>query len=270
MPEHAEGVVDLQRSGRTTSITLVRPQVKNAMTSGMVSALHRAIDTVAHDDTTEVVVLRGAGPDFCTGSEMGDIGAVLNGSPTERKVAFERGMGDTIHPLARAMLGLRQPVVASARGHAIGLGVLFLLAADLVVLSETARISLPQVRLGHTTDHGESWLLPRRVGLAKAMQLCLLGERMSGRDAERFGLANWVTADADLESRTDEIVAGLLAVAPIALRNTKALLRSSADATLETQLAAETVSASTCAATDNFVEAITAQLQRRPAAFTGR
>jgi enoyl-CoA hydratase/carnithine racemase len=108
------------------------------------------------------------------------------------------------------------------------------------------------------------------VGLAKAKQLCLLGERMSGRDAERFGLANWVTGDADLESKTDEVVAGLLAVAPIALKNTKALLCSSADATLETQLAAETVSASTCGATDDFVEAITAQLQRRPAVFQGR
>jgi 2-(1,2-epoxy-1,2-dihydrophenyl)acetyl-CoA isomerase len=262
-----DGQVTVQHADRVAWITLDRPRAKNALTASMTATLGKIVTDVSADDTVELVVLRGAGSDFCAGSDMGDIAAVLGAAPQDRKTAFEHGMQDVIHPLTRALLALRQPLVASVRGHAIGIGAMFLLAADLVVVSETGRISMPQTRLGHTVDHGESWLLPRRVGPAKAMQLCLLGERMTGQDAERFGLANWVTDDADLEARTDAVVADLLAVAPIALARTKALLRSSPDASLDEQLWAEVESASSCAATDDFVEAITAQVQRRTPAY---
>jgi 2-(1,2-epoxy-1,2-dihydrophenyl)acetyl-CoA isomerase len=257
------GQVTVNRTDRVAWITLDRPASKNALTRSMLSTLAAAVDQLSGDDTVEVVVLRGTGTDFCAGSDMGDIAAVLGASPAERAASFEQAMQTTIHPLTRALLDLRQPLVASVRGHAIGIGAAFLLAADLVVASETARITVPQVRLGHTVDHGESYLLPRRIGPSKAMQLCLLGERMNGHDAERFGLANWVTDDADLEAKTDAVVGDLLAVAPIPLARTKALLRRSIDATLTEQLQAEVASASACAATDDFIEAISAQVEQR-------
>jgi 2-(1,2-epoxy-1,2-dihydrophenyl)acetyl-CoA isomerase len=257
------GQVTVEHADRVAWITLDRPAAKNALTSAMVSTLADAVDELSRDDAVEVVVLRGAGTDFCAGSDMGDIASALRAGPAERGASFERGIKGTIHPLTRALLDLPQPVVASARGHAIGIGVAFLLAADLVVASETARISMPQVRLGHTLDHGESYLLPRRIGPSKAMQLCLLGERMTGHSAERFGLANWLTADADLEARTDAVVADLLAVAPIPLARTKALLRASIDASITEQLQAEVDSARACAATEDFVEAVSAQIERR-------
>jgi len=91
-------------------------------------------------------------------------------------------------------------------------GAALLSAADLVVLSETALVTVPQVGLGHTSDHGESWLLPRRIGLARAMQVSLLGERVAAVDAERFGMANWVTADRDLETRAADVVEAVTAL----------------------------------------------------------
>ena len=265
----AAGTVLVHRTERVASITLNRPDSMNAMTGPMVSAMTRIVETLATDESVEVVVIRAAGANFCAGSDMSDLSAVLGASPAERQATFEHGMQTTIQPLLRALLALRQPVLAAARGHVIGIGVTFLLAADLVVLSDTTKIAVPQVRLGHTLDHGESWLLPRRVGLSRAMQISLLGDRLSGVDAERLGLANWLAADDELESRTDDLVAGLLRVAPIPLTRTKALLRASATATLEEQLSAEVVSASQCATTNDFVEAITAQVDRRSPRFVG-
>jgi 2-(1,2-epoxy-1,2-dihydrophenyl)acetyl-CoA isomerase len=264
-----DGNITVHVADRTAWITLDRPTSRNAMTASMIEALRSAVEGVSSEAGVDVVVIRGAGTDFCAGSDMGDLASVLTASPGERGAAFKQAMQHSIQPLGRALLNLDKPLVVSARGHAIGLGVLFLLAADLVVLSRTAQITVPQVRLGHTVDHGESWLLPRKVGQAKAMQLCLLGERMSACDAERFGLANWLTDDADLESKTNAVVAGLLSVAPIPLHRTKSLLRSSLDTDLETQFDAERISAAACAETDDFVEAITAHVERRPAAFVG-
>jgi 2-(1,2-epoxy-1,2-dihydrophenyl)acetyl-CoA isomerase len=263
------GDIGLRREDQVAWITIDRPRAKNALTGAMLSGLTDIVEQLSTDEQVRIVVLRGAGSDFCAGADMGDLASVLASAPHERKTAFEHGMRDGVQPLLRALLALKQPVLASARGHAIGIGVMFLLAADLVIASETTKITVPQVRLGHTIDHGESWLLPRRIGPSKASQLCLLGERMNADDAERFGLANWVTADSELEARTDEVVADLLEVAPIPLARTKALLAASPTASLEVQLQAEVASASACAATADFVEAITAQVERRPPRFVG-
>ena len=146
----------------------------------------------------------------------------------------------------------------------------FLLTADLVVASETLKISLPQVKLGHVFDHGESYLLPRLIGQRKAMELALLGDRMTAFDAERFGLVNFLVPDAELETRTDDIAAKLLAMAPLALLNSKALMRSSKTADMETQLSAERLFASRCAGTEDFAEAVAAFGEKRQPHFTGR
>ena len=145
---------------------------------------------------------------------------------------------------------------------------MFMLAADLVIASDTTTISLPQPRLGHSLDHGESWLLPRRIGPSRALQICLLGDVVGAEDLERFGMFNWLTDDADLENRTREVVDGLLSVAPNSLWRTKALLRNSVDASFEEQLLIEREHAAAGAATEDFVEAIKAQVHRRAPVYT--
>jgi 2-(1,2-epoxy-1,2-dihydrophenyl)acetyl-CoA isomerase len=109
-------------------------------------------------------------------------------------------------PLFLALHAVQQPVVCSVRGYAVGAGMQFALLSDLVVAAHSARFVLPQIRLGHSVDHGESWALPRRVGVGRAMQLMALGETVSGPDAERFGLANWGVPDEQLEEKTADIV----------------------------------------------------------------
>jgi len=264
------GTIELHVGQGLATITINRPERMNALTDGMIVELTDIARELAGHPECRVVALRHAGKDLCTGSDTGDLAETARQSSAERERAFYHGLATRIQPLLRAWLALPQAVVVGARGHAIGLGVQFLLTADLVVASETLKISLPQVRLGHVFDHGESYLLPRRIGQRKATQLALLGDRLSAVDGERFGLINFLVPDAELETRTNEVIARLLGTSPAALLNSKALMRSSETGDLETQLSTERLFASRCAATEDFVEAMAAFAEKRQPRFTGR
>lgn len=259
----------LEISDDLATITIDRPERMNAFTPEMIIEMTAMARAIADDPRCRVVAIRHLGKNLCTGADTGDIADASTQLAAERKASFYNGLATRVHPLLRAFRDLPQPIVVGARGHAIGLGVQFLLFADLVVASETLKISLPQVQLGHVFDHGESYLLPRQIGGRKAMELALLGDRMNAIDAERFGLINFLVPDADLEARTDDVIARLLRLPPVALLRSKAMMRSSETAELETQLEAERMHASHCAATDDFVEAIAAFQEKRKPNFTG-
>lgn len=256
------GSVLLHREAGVARIVIDRPRSRNALTAEMTRRLTEIVASLAGDTTVSAVAITAAGSDFCAGSDMGDIAAALSPDPAERASSFTTGLPDTIHPLMHALLALPQPVVAAVRGHAIGVGVAIALAADLLVVSETARFMVPQVRLGHTVDHGESWLLPRRVGVAQAARMSLLGEPLTGEQAHRHGMAGWLVADDELESRSQHILGQLLALPEPAVTATKRLLASSPDMSLAEQLDREVRESAGCAATDEFVDAVTAAMAR--------
>jgi 2-(1,2-epoxy-1,2-dihydrophenyl)acetyl-CoA isomerase len=262
--------IEFGLNGNVAYITLNRPDRRNALTTEMMDDLLGILNRLADDPTVRIVVLRGRGGDFCSGADVDAMASMLELSPKERAARFHRSIDERIVPLFNAFRRLPQPIVASVRGYAIGIGVQFVLLSDLVVASETAQFILPQVKLAHTVDHGESWLLPRRIGLSKAMQLCLLGDTMNAVDAERFGLSNWTTRDQLLEEETEKIVWRLLRGAPDALRRTKALLSVSEDNSLEGQFEAERTHVGFGAASENFVEAVRAFKEKRPPIFLDR
>lgn len=264
------GSVDLQVDQGLATITINRPERMNVLTDAMIVDLTDIARDLAGEPECRVIAIRHAGKNLSTGSDTGDLTDVAAQSSSARERIFYHGLATRIQPLLRAYLALPQPVVISARGHAIGLGAQFLLTADLVVASETLKITLPQVQLGHVFDHGESYLLPRRIGHRKAMELALLGDRMSAIDAERFGLINFLVSDAELETRTNDILARLLALPPLALLSSKALMRSSESADLDTQLSAERMFVSRCASSEDFTEAMNAFAEKREPRFTGR
>ncbi|MEO8724296.1 MAG: enoyl-CoA hydratase/isomerase family protein, partial [Sphingobium sp.] len=200
----------LENSDGLATITIDRPARMNAFTPEMIIEMAAIARALADDARCRVVAIRHVGKNLCTGGDIGDIADASVQPAATRKAAFYDGLATRAHPLMRAFRDLPQPIVIGARGHAIGLGAQFLLLADLVVASETLKISLPQVQLGHVLDHGESYLLPRQIGPRKAMELALLGDRMNAIDAERFGLINFLVPDADLDARTDELIARLL------------------------------------------------------------
>lgn len=262
--------VQLQREGAVARILFNRPATKNAFTGEMMTELLHHLRALRDAAEVRVVVLQGAGTDYCSGADVGGMSAALAAPGAVRAEGFRTAMDKRIFPLLEAFLALPQPIVSAIRGYVIGIGVQYALVSDLVVASETAKFILPQVRLAHSVDHGESWLLPRRIGMARAMQLCLLGETVGAADAERFGLANWVVADSELQARTETVVEGLLRGAPQSIWRTKALLRQAMDNDLATQFAAERLHASAGAATDDYVEAMRALGEKRRPVFTGR
>ena len=220
------------------------------------SHLLEAVQALAIDERVRVISLSGSGAHFCSGADTADIGDNAGTNPKDRVRTFVLGLDELIHPLIRVFTTLKQPVVASARGYAIGIGLQLLLMADLVVASDTLKCMLPQVRLGHTLDHGESWFLPRRIGFRKAMELSLLAEPVDADAALTLGLVNWVARDKALDIKTKSIVTQLAASAPTALWRTKALLHHSVGATLEAQLDAEREHVSACVGSHEFTEAM--------------
>jgi 2-(1,2-epoxy-1,2-dihydrophenyl)acetyl-CoA isomerase len=251
-------------------ITLNRPAVKNALTTAMCEDLAAIIAGLRRDDATRVVVLRGNGPDFTAGADLKGMATALSPLPGQRGTEVAQLARRTAWPIFLGLHELHQPIVASVRGHVIGAGAQFILSADLTVASETTRFLLPQVRLGHSVDHGESYYLPRKLGIGRVMQMLLLAETLSGADLERIGLANWVVPDEELEKRTEDVVARLAGSPWVAVREMKSLLRGSLDRSIEEQFAAEVRSLETCAASEDFLEAINAFVEKRKPVFRGR
>lgn len=244
--------------GRVAHLALSKPTRRNALDLGGVDRLARAFAGLGDRTDVDVVVLRGEGQDFCAGAELGDLHALLTSAPADRSAAFERGLTTHVHPLLSAIRELPQPLVVSAQGHAVGLGAALVLMGDMVVLSEDARLSLPQAVLGHTLDHGESWLLPRRLGHVRSMELALLGGRLAAHDAQRWGLANLVVPLAELTSCTDALIEQLLRVPRASLLGTKKVLVEGHVVGFSEALGVERATASACAATPGFVEALSA------------
>lgn len=250
------------------TVTLNRPEVLNALSDDMIAALIAVMARVGADPAVRCVVVRGAGEHFMAGGDVKGFHGRLAETPAERSAHFR----DKIHKLHPAIVTMRRmpkPVVASLRGAAAGFGLSLALATDLAIAAEDAYFTLAYCRIGTSPDGGSSYHLPRLVGLRKAMEIALLGDRFDAEAAQRLGIVNWVVPSGELEAETAKL-AGRLARGPgRALAETKALLNASFDNALEAQLAMEAESFASCAATRDFAEGVTAFVEKRAAEFQG-
>jgi 2-(1,2-epoxy-1,2-dihydrophenyl)acetyl-CoA isomerase len=259
----------LDVADRVATITLNRPDVLNALDSGMVDGLRSAIERIAADSAVGAVVLAGAGKGFMAGGDVKWFNASRELPSAERSARFER----LIHEVHSTLLLLRRlplPVVARVHGPAAGFGLSLVLASDLAIAADDAMFTLAYCHLGTSPDGGSTWFLPRHVGLKKAMEIALLGDRFGAPDALRLGLVNAVVPAAELQSRVAVLAARLAAGPTRAYAATKRLLLESLDNSLETQLHREAESFALCAGTEDFVEGITAFAEKRKPRFTGR
>lgn len=261
--------IETDRRDHVLTITFNRPERLNAIDEAMVRQLTGLFEDLAQDNDTRVVLFTGKGKSFSAGGDLGDMSAWLLPDPAARGERFARSVRELSKPLSLAIERVPQPIVASVRGHAIGVALQLVIMADIVVASDTARFSLPQIDLAHTPDHGESWSLPRKIGLSRALQMALLAERIDGATAERYGLVNLLVADADLEARTDQIVRRLASSPPAAARNAKALMWTGTRGTLAEAMDREIASIGEVSAKADFVEAICAFGEKRKPLFTG-
>lgn len=269
MPSDTSSDVLVSREGGLLRIRINRPDRRNAITSGMMHTMRDACEAAAADADVRAVLLEGEGAIFSAGGDIKDIAPVMALSGPERSAHFAEVVRNDSIPLFAAMDRLPQPIVMACRGHVIGAAVEMAAIADLVVASDTVKFTIPQVDLAHTVDHGESYHLPRKIGLAKAMQMCLLAERLGAAEAAAIGLVNWVVPDAELEAKTESVVERLLASPPIAIRGMKALLRDSLTGSFAEQAQREAAMIGQAVATEDFAEAIRAFSEKRAPVFTG-
>lgn len=209
----------VERRGAVLSLTLARPERRNAITVAMYAALADAIEGAAEDGTIRVITLEGQGVDFTGGNDLADF---LKEMPTPG--------GDADVPvwrLLRALAANEVPLVAAVHGNAVGIGTTLLLHCDLVIAEKGSRFIMPFVDLGLVPEAASSLLLPRLAGRRAAARALLLGEPFGAEDALAIGLASHVAETGDLATALEGVVKSLLAKPEQALRLTQSLLRRS-------------------------------------------
>ena len=256
----------LARDGSVATLTLNRPDALNALDPAMIDALIAHTAAVARDDSVRVVVLRGAGRHFMAGGDIRSFAERLAEAPAVRSEGFRRTIG-RLHAAIENLHRMPHPVVGRVHGAVAGFGLSLMNACDLVVAADDSYFASAYRQIALTPDGGGSWALPRLVGLRKAMEIFLLGERFGAADALALGLLNRVVPAADLDAATNAMVHALATGPALALRNAKRLVRESLSRSLSEQLDAEASSFAACAGTADFVEGITAFLAKRPPQF---
>jgi enoyl-CoA hydratase/carnithine racemase len=252
--------IDRMPNGVVT-LTLNRPEKKNAMNAVMFDellAVFREVDAATSD---RVLVITGAGDAFCSGADLADRGQ------------------DQRHPLARlhwiadialALHRIPKPVIAKVNGVAVGAGMNLALGCDLIVASEQARFSEIFARRGLAVDFGGSWLLPRLVGMHRAKELAFFADIITAKDAAEMGLVNRVVPAGELDAFVTDWADRLAAGPPIALALSKRLLTNSLSMTMDEALEAEGMAQTVNVSTEDAREALQAFLHKREPRFQGR
>ncbi|WP_339715911.1 enoyl-CoA hydratase [uncultured Sneathiella sp.] len=251
------------------TVTLNRPEARNALSPDMREGLFQSFIDAESDDTIRCVVVRGEGEHFQAGGDVKAFNEFVKLSPKEREQTFERRIHG-LHPTIFAMQRMPKPIIASVRGGAAGFGLSLMMACDMVIASEDAFITLAYINIGTTPDGSGTYTLPRIVGLKKAMEIAMLGDRIKAAEARDLGLINFVVPTGELEAETAKLAKRLANGPTVAIGRTKQLLNASLGNTLETQLSLEAQGFAFCAASDDWAEGVQAFKEKRKPDYKGK
>ena len=258
--------VKTERRGGELRITLNRPDVMNAWDKQFGLDLRAAVEQAAADDDVRAVVITGAGRGFSSGADLrAGFDPTPEGHPDVHTALTER-----YHPIIAGIRRMPKPVLAAVNGPAVGIGCSLALAADLIIAKESAYFLLAFVNIGLVPDGGSSLLLPERVGLARAAEMAMLGERIGAKQALEWGLINRVATDDEFDGAVDELAARLAAGPTTAYAGAKRQFNEWLFARMDAQLDLEASIQQQAAASGDFLEGVQAFLEKRPAAFEGR
>lgn len=206
--------------GGILTLSLARPEKKNAITQAMYSQLAEAMNAARENPEVRVVLLRGEGDSFSAGNDIADF-ITQAGQADAPKDAADW----PVFRFLRSLADMDKPVVGAVQGRAVGIGLTMLLHCDLVVVAEDALLSVPFVNLALAPEAASSLLLPAIVGHPRAFELFALGEPISGQTAFDWGLANRVAPAAEVDAVARDLAVRLAQRAPNSIRKTKALMR---------------------------------------------
>lgn len=253
-----------EREGHVATITLNRPEKKNAMSWVMFEEIGRVFEQAGEDPDVRAVVVTGAGGAFCSGADLTDSANVV-ASPFELKDRMKR-----IHKIAQTFISCPKPTIAKVTGIAAGAGCNLALGCDLIVASRDAAFAELFVKRGLVVDFGGSWALTRVLPLHRAKELALLGETVSAEEAERLGMINRLCDAGEIDSVVKDLATRLAGLPPRTVALIKENLNRAPERSIEANLDAESLTQAICFASEDTREAVTAWVEKREPHFTGR
>jgi 2-(1,2-epoxy-1,2-dihydrophenyl)acetyl-CoA isomerase len=249
------------------TVELNRPQALNAWNTQLGADLLAALGMAAEDESVRSVVITGAGRAFSSGADLKD---VSGGDTTpEGRPDVYGTLTKRYHPIMHAIRDMPKPVVASVNGPAVGIGCSLALCCDLILAAESSYFLLAFVNIGLVPDGGSSLFVPSRVGIARASELMMLGERLSATDALGWGLINRVAADAELASETAVLAARLASGPTRSYAGAKRELNNWLYPRMAEQLELEARIQQEMAGSEDFLEGTMAFVEKRSAQFSG-
>lgn len=252
------------RSGAVATVTLNRPEARNALDIVMRRELAAVLDEVEADDGARVLILTGAGGHFCSG---GDVKTMRE----RRHTAAEgRGRVELLNAMVQRLVNFPKPTIAMVDGYAVGAGSNLALCCDLIVASDRAKFGELFWKIGLVPDGGGTWLLSRVIGLARAKELIFTADVIDAAEAERIGLVNRVVPAADLERATRALAEKIAAGPPAVLKMAKHMVNRAATSDLASALDLEAFSQGIAIASEDHQEGLAAFFEKRPPKFTGR
>ena len=249
------------------SITLNRPDNRNAYSPGMREGIHEAIEDAAKDDEVKVLVITGAGRAFCSGADVKSMAEQLGQSARE-----EKGRRPETEQVQRPILlqRFKKPIIASINGVAVGGGLDFACACDIRIASDKARFAELNIRRGIIPATGGTFFLPRLVGIDKACQLIWTGDMIDAGEAERIGLVTMVVPHEELESATRDLAEKITKGPQLAIQNGKRAIYEGMEMDLKSALEQVIAVHGELLKTDDHKEGTTAFVEKREPVFKGK
>jgi 2-(1,2-epoxy-1,2-dihydrophenyl)acetyl-CoA isomerase len=260
--------VNLTVTDGVATVQLNRPETLNAWNQQFGIDLLAAVRRAGEDEAVRAVLIEGAGRAFSSGADLRDFSGgetTPDGRPDIYKTLTER-----YHPIMVAIREMPKPVVASVRGPAVGIGCSLALCSDLIVAARSAYFLLAFVNIGLVPDGGSSLFVPTRVGMARATELAMLGERLPAERALEWGLINRVVPDEQLAEESAALAARLAAGPTRSYAGTKRQLNNWLYARMDEQLELEAQIQREMSGSDDFVEGAMAFVEKRPTRFAGK
>ena len=269
IPETGTNDLLTDLSGGVLTLTLNRPQSRNAMSQAMNQALAAQLAWAELDDAVKCIVLTGAGDAFCAGGDVkamndrNSAGGSAIDAAIHRQRVNQRATAGKLHTMPK-------PTIAAIAGAAAGAGFSLALACDLRIMQRSAFLTTAFAKVGFSGDYGGTYFLTQLIGSAKARELYYLSDRISAEEAQRLGLTNWICEPGELHAKTHEIAVKLAAGPTVAFRYMKENLNRAMGGSLEDCLDIEATHHVHCAQTEDHREAAKAFVEKRQPVFAGR
>ena len=258
--------IQWQQSGGIGRITLNRPETLNAWTSEFGAELRQAVNEDAADPSVRAVLITGAGRGFSSGA---DLKAGFDPHPEDNMPNVAQTLHEVYHPIIRGVRELPKPVIAAVNGAAVGIGASLAFACDLILAAESAFFGLAFVNIGLMPDGGSTLFVPAAVGKTRAFQMALLGERVSAQQALDWGLVNQVHPGDKLMDEANALADKMAAGPTLSYASSKRALNNMLYPRMQEQLDLEAELQHELARSDDFVEGVSAFVEKREANFAG-